>query len=152
MKHRTSWVGLALLFVLSSACRSEPREPEVEYGEPIGLRMETKRGVPDYEIAVAVTKGTDLAPLVPVIGAALHAAVELCPEMVKAGQRGENVGIWFRVEKGTIGKVVTEGVDATCVTGALGGKPVAAPDQLAVLAQFRFPSEATAPAAPTSTP
>ncbi|TKD06603.1 hypothetical protein [Polyangium fumosum] len=114
--------------------------------------MATKRGVPDYEIAVAVSKGTDIAPLVPALGAALHAAVELCPEIVQAGQRGEIVGVSFRVEQGAIGKVATKGVEATCVGGALGGKPIAAPDKLAVLAQIRFPSEAPVPTAPTGTP
>ncbi|HVK63414.1 MAG TPA: hypothetical protein VM694_03010 [Polyangium sp.] len=111
--------------------------------------MATKRGIPDYEIAVAVSKGTDVAPLVPVLGATLHAAVELCPEIVQAGQRGEIVNVWFRVEQGAVGKVATKGVEATCVGGALGGKPIAAPDQLAVLAQIRFPY---APTAPTGAP
>ncbi|MDC3952459.1 hypothetical protein [Polyangium jinanense] len=152
MKHRNSWVGLALVFALASACRSEPPETAIEYGEPVGLRMATKRGMPDYEIAVAVSKGTDVGPLVPALGAALHAAVELCPEIVQAGKRGEIVGVWFRVEQGAIGKVETKGVQATCVTGAIGGKPIAAPDKLAVLAEIRFPSDAPVPTAPTSTP
>lgn len=152
MKHRTSWVGLAFVFALASACRSQPAEPEIEYGEPVGLRMATKRGIPDYEIAVAVSKGTDIAPLVPELGAALHAAVELCPEIVQAGKRGEIVGVSFRVEQGAIGKVATKGVEETCVGGALGGKRIAAPDKLAVLAQIRFPSEAFVPTAPTAAP
>jgi hypothetical protein len=141
MKYRTSWVGLVLSVVLLSACRSEPAAPEIEYGEPVGLRMATKRGMPDYEIAVAVTKGTNIEPLVPVLGAALHAAVELCPDVVAAGQRGEALDVAFRIEQGVIRDPAAKGDAASCVARALGGKTIAAPDKLSVLAQIRFPIE-----------
>ncbi|MRG94352.1 hypothetical protein [Polyangium spumosum] len=131
--------------LLGSACRSEPAAPEIEYGEPVGLRMATKRGMPDYEIAVAVTKGTNIDPLVPVLGAALHAAVELCPDVVEAGRRGEALDVAFRVEQGVIRDPAAKGDAATCVARALGGKAIAAPDKLSVLAQIRFPVEAPAP-------
>jgi len=42
-----------------------------------------------------------------------------------------------------------KGDAASCVARALGGKTIAAPDKLCVMAQIRFPSEAPAP---TGTP
>ena len=55
----------------------------------------------------------------------------------------------FRVEQGVIRDPAAKGDAAACVARALGGKALAAPDKLSVLAQIRFPTEAPAP---TSTP
>ncbi len=138
MKHRTSWVGFALAVVAVAACRSEPPAPEIKYGEPVGIKMATKGAIPAYEIAIAVSEGTDIGPLVPVLGAALHGAVEACPEVVRTGERGETLDLAFRVEQGAIREPSAKGEAAACVARALGGKTVAAPDKLAVLAQIRF--------------
>jgi hypothetical protein len=84
------------------ACSKKP-PGGVQYGEPVGVKVDAA-GSPAYEIAFAVSKGTDAAPLVPALTEAMHKAVAACPAFVKDGQEGQIASFTFTIDEAVIHK------------------------------------------------
>lgn len=148
----SSSARVALLLATSLALPSlsgcdTAEEKAVEYGEPVGITIETGAKGPGLEIAFAATKGVPLEPLVPTLAGALHAAAQACPAFVAERAAGDVVQLAFAVENGAVTRL-SQGRTAgeTCVVGKLQGAPIAAAQNVELLAEVRLQRPAgTAP-------
>ena len=128
---------VALAIATSGCSKGEPR-PKVTYGEPVGVQMAASRGLPAYEMALAVTAGVDVATLVSPVSKAVHDALAACPSVVARGAQGEGAEVAFSIEGGrTSGPPPPEG-DEGCLLRALVDREIVAAQTISVLVQLRF--------------
>ena len=139
------------LSVLLSACQGEaPREQEQQgkeeeaYGEPVGLQMAASEALPAFEIALAVSKGAEVEPLVAPLGGLIHGAIKGCPGFVSASAGGEVTQLALTIEQGKIAEAAAAGEHPDpCLSASLRGKalapaPAGTPPRLRAIAQIRF--------------
>jgi hypothetical protein len=165
---------LSLLPLLCSCEKKEASDGVPVYGEPIGIQMEASQGVPAFEIAIAVSKGVSVEPLVPPLSGLLHKALRACPDFVRAAAANPTAAtqVAFAVEQGKTKDAAATVKGAECVTANLNaqelpglviktaaappqGAPAdatgAAPKALSVIAMLRF-NGASGPNAEGRTP
>ncbi|MCC6559622.1 MAG: hypothetical protein IT372_42440 [Polyangiaceae bacterium] len=152
-------IAIALLSLASACDRAAPRQEEEEkpraYGEPVGVQMSASAGLPAFELALAVSRDVDVAPLVPPLSGVLHGAIKACPEFVAASAGGGVTQLAFSVEGGKVRGVATTGEHPDpCLASRLNDQAVAlpqgqaAPSELRVLVQVRFVAKPADPEAP----
>lgn len=124
------------LGIFVAGCRGDANQESTKYGEPVVIRVPASAGVPGYETAVAVSEGTDVAPLVTELAALIHIAVTACPDVTRPGDHDEVLQITFSVERAALRGVNAKGPSESCISRALEGKHLAQ-DKLAVLIQLR---------------
>ena len=120
---------------------SQGAAAKIEYGEPIGIKLEGKDGAPPFEIAFAVTKGKDaeknLGPMVTTMSKVVYG----CPEFVAAAKGGQTAQLAFVVESGKAHVPPVENAPASteCLAKSIEGRMVLDPasEKLEVLAQIR---------------
>lgn len=112
---------VSLLPLLCSCDKKEASDGVPVYGEPIGIQMEAAQGVPAFEIAIAVTKGIAVEPLVPPLSGLLHKALRACPDFVRAAAANPTVAtqVAFAVEQGKTKDAAATVKGAECVTKSL---------------------------------
>jgi hypothetical protein len=152
---------LLSLLPLLIACEKKAPSDEVAYGEPVGVTMQASKDLPGFEVAIAVTKGVAIDPLVPPLGGLLHKALRACPDFVKAAAASPEAAtqIAFTIEQGKTKGATSTVKGADCVTSSLNAQdlpnltitpeataapaqsaPGPAPGKLHVVAMLRFPS------------
>jgi hypothetical protein len=144
MSSRIARGSLALLaLALGSACeKAEPAAETPVYGEPVGIQMEASKDLPAFEIAVAVSKGVTVDPLVAPLSGFIHKALRACPDFVKkASAAGEPTQVSFMVERGTTGTASVSSEAPGCMTTNLSAQAIQGvpPAKLHVIAMIRFP-------------
>ncbi|MCK6591653.1 MAG: hypothetical protein HUU21_21090 [Polyangiaceae bacterium] len=156
---------LLTLLPLLVACEKKPPAEQPAYGDPVGITMEASRDLPGFEVAIAVSKGIAVDPLVPPLSGLLHKALRACPDFVKAAVASPSTAtqVAFTVEQGKTKDVAVSVKGAECITSNLTAQDLpnltvqreapgtegAAPGKLYVVALLRFPG---APASPTESP
>lgn len=153
-----SLVSLLPLLPLLMACEKQaPADPQPTYGDPVGITMEASKDLPAFEVAIAVSKGIAIDPLVPPLGGLLHKALKACPDFVKAAAASPTTAtqIAFTVDQGKTKDVAASVKGADCITSNLtaqdlpnltiqreapaAGVEGAAPGKVHVVALLRFP-------------
>jgi len=144
--------GVTLLGALG--CKSGAKAHEdAQYGEPVGIQMEASGGLPAFEVALAVTRGVVVDPLVPPITTVIHQGLVACPRVVQtAATSGQVIQIAFSVRQGHLAKLSVSGVESDgCLAQMLDGRSIQLDDkvgagrahpELDVLAQVRFGAKA----------
>jgi hypothetical protein len=96
-----------------------------ELGEPVGAQIGAHGKVPAMEIAFALGKGIDPAPLLPKVVSAVSAAIGQCPAFVEE-DKDAITAIDFTVEAGKLKPVprTDRSAGAQCIAGALDGKDI----------------------------
>lgn len=147
---------LSLLPLLIACDKKAPADQPV-YGEPVGVTMEASKDLPAFEVAIAVSKGIAIDPLVPPLGGLLHKALRACPDFVKAAAASPSTAtqVAFTVEQGKTKDAAASVKGADCITSSLNAQDLpnltiqreapaqgaegAAPGKLHVVALLRFP-------------
>lgn len=147
---------LSLLPLLIACDKKAPADQPV-YGEPIGVTIEASKELPAFEVAIAVSKGIAIDPLVPPLGGLLHKALRACPDFVQAAAASPSTAtqVAFTVEQGKTKDAAASVKGADCITSSLNAQDLpnltiqreapaqgaegAAPGKLHVVALFRFP-------------
>jgi hypothetical protein len=147
---------LSLLPLLIACDKKAPADQPV-YGEPVGVTMEASKDLPAFEVAIAVSKGIAIEPLVPPLGGLLHKALKACPDFVKAAAASPSTAtqVAFTVEQGKTKDAAASVKSADCITSSLNAQDLpnltiqreapaqgaegAAPGKLHVVALLRFP-------------
>jgi hypothetical protein len=147
---------LSLLPLLIACDKKAPADQPV-YGEPVGVTMEASKDLPAFEVAIAVSKGIAIDPLVPPLGGLLHKALKACPDFVKAAAASPSTAtqVAFTVEQGKTKDAAASVKSADCITSSLNAQDLpnltiqreapaqgaegAAPGKLHVVALLRFP-------------
>jgi hypothetical protein len=151
---------LLSLLPLLIACEKKAPSDEPVYGEPVGVTMEASKDLPGFEVAIAVSKGIAIDPLLPPIAGLLHKALKACPDFVKAAAANPEAAtqVAFTVEQGKTKDATATMKGADCVASNLNaqelpnltitpeapaapaqGAPGPAPGKLHVIAMLRFP-------------
>lgn len=164
MSRRIALVAAAFSVAISAiACKKDDPAAQggaddkktptaADFGEPIGARVEGKGDVPTFEVAFAVTKGRDPAPLLGPLTGALSKAIAECPAFVVESAGEKVTAVQLSVDKGKAKvapyKDPTPGVQ--CVAGKLEGKELASETfpGLDARAEIRFPSKAAPAGSP----
>ncbi|GAC1586343.1 MAG: hypothetical protein NVS3B20_15480 [Polyangiales bacterium] len=135
-----------------AACKKAPppATTKVEYGEPIGVKLQGKKGAPGFDLALAVTKGKDpesvLEPLVGAVSSAIYA----CPDFLAAAKGGQDGEVAFAIEGGRA-SIPSQGDPApsspatACIAKGLSGKSILPDDaeRFDVIAQIRLAKTAS---------
>jgi hypothetical protein len=136
--------ALAVLLALVCACdKGEPAAAPPVYGDPVGVQMEASKDLPAFDIAVAVSKGVTVDPLVAPLSGFIHKALRACPDFVKqASAAGEPTQVSFTVEQGRTGTASVSSEAPGCMTQNLSAQAIEGvpPAKVHVIAMIRFPS------------
>jgi len=134
---RFGWPSAAVVAAVLGGCS---REEPIPYGEPTGIRLSGSGGA-DIELAVAVTRGNDLAPQVSTMAGAFYDAVRACPAVSELAQKGSGLRLKFTLDHGKARAPSDAPAEpaAACMLRALEGKQVIVTDapKLDMLAELR---------------
>jgi hypothetical protein len=148
---------LLSLLPLLIACEKKAPTDQPVYGEPVGVTMEASKDLPAFEVAIAVSKGIAIDPLVPPLGGLLHKALKACPDFVRAAAASPSTAtqVAFTVEQGKTKDAAASVKGAECITSSLNAQDLpnltiqreasaqgaegAAPGKVYVVALLRFP-------------
>lgn len=146
MRQAFPLISAAVVALAPVACDSSSgAEKPVEYGDPVGIRLEASATSPEVELAVAASKGVDMEAAVMPLASVLHKAITACPGFIAERASGDVAQIAFSVTDGKVtrpSRGQTPG--ETCVGDKLEGSPVALPGRFDAVAEIRLPQKAPA--------
>jgi hypothetical protein len=119
----------ALALVASAACLAgcdESPKSDAQYGEAVGIEIAAQGTAPALSIAVAMTKGHDVAAAVSSVAGAVFTATAACPAVLPTLAAGSVIRLTFTAQGGALHAPakLPEDPGAACVTRALDAKPV----------------------------
>lgn len=148
MKHAL-WIGIWVPLLLSACGQKSAEKTEQEYGDPVGITLVASKDVPAVEVAIAVSKGVVIDPLVEPLSTLLYRGLKACSGVIAASLKTEPAHLSFVVEQGKTKNTSVTGASADCLSKSLEGQDFAgkAPGKLNVMAIVRL-STAAQPASP----
>jgi hypothetical protein len=146
MKHALR-IGISLLLFTAACGQKSADKHEPEYGDPVGISLVASKDVPAVEVAIAVSKGVVIDPLVEPLSSLLHRGLKACSGVVAASLKAEPAHLSFVVEQGKTKNTSVTGASADCLIKSLDAQDFAgkAPGKLHVMAIVRL-----APALPAA--
>jgi hypothetical protein len=139
--YSASFFFLAVLSTCIACAACDDPKVEVQYGDPVGIQIDARGGVPTLSVAVAVTKGRDVSATVSSVAGAMFGAASGCPAAVATLSGGSIIRLTMTAQGGTLHAPpkLPEDKGASCMIHALDGKPVTTdkPDALDVIVELR---------------
>lgn len=143
MKH-AGFIALAGLLGAASCEPSKAEKSAPQYGDPVGIQLVATQDVPAVEVAVAVSQGVPIEPLVEPLSSLFFKALKGCSSSVKSALLAEPAQISFSVEMGKTKNPAVTGGLSECMKKSLDAQVFAgkAPSPLHVMAMVRLASAA----------
>jgi len=132
---------LAWLVVVAGCLASCSRSSETaEYGEAVELRLSGAPNEPSFRVAVAVTRGRDIRPLVNELASHIYRAAKSCPAVATEVRSGNAVTVHFSIDGDQL-QATNSAIDqqpGACVLQELQKRSMVAPtEKVDVLAGIR---------------